>query len=187
MMVEKAYDVPQWYAVRTHPKQEERAEFNLRSWQVETFNPRLRERRYNEFSGKPTNLIKPLFPRYIFARFEANRLHKISFTRGVHSVVGFGEGPVPIADELIDLLKAKVGDDGFVSIREELEPGDEVIVKGGPLKTFMGVFEREVKSSDRVIILLNTVNYQARVMVDRHLVDKVEASNDNAKLLGVKP
>lgn len=187
MLVEKAHDLPQWYAVRTHPRQEDRAEFNLRLWQVETFNPRMREQRYNEFSGKPINLNKPLFPRYIFARFEADKLlHKVWYTRGVQSVIGFGEGPAPIADELIDLIKSKVGDDGFVRIREELKLGDEVIIKHGPLKTFMGVFEREVKSSDRIIILLNAVNYQARVMVDRRLVDKTTHLTDAPSYIGVQ-
>lgn len=177
--VERAHDLPQWYVLRTHPRQEDRAEFNLRSWQVETFNPRIREQRYNEFSGKPINLNKPLFPRYIFARFEADKLlHKIWHTRGVQSVLGFGEGPVPVADKWIDIIKSKVGGDGFVSIREELVPGDEVIIKHGPLKTFMGVFEREMKSTDRVVILLNAVNYQARVMVERHLVDKLDACDE---------
>jgi len=179
MSVEKAHDLPEWYAVRTHPWQEDRAEFNLRSWQVETFNPRMREQRYNEFSGKPINLNRPLFPRYIFARFEIDRLlHKIWYARGVQSVLGFGAGPVPIADDLIDLIKSKVGGDGFVRTREELKPGDEVIIRQGPLKTFMGIFEREVKSTDRVILLLNAVNYQARVMVERHLVDKLDAFNE---------
>jgi len=178
---EKAHDLPRWYAVRTHPRQEDRAEFNLRAWQVEIFNPRMREQRYNEFSGKPINLNKPLFPSYIFARFEADKLlHKIWYTRGVQSVLGFGEGPAPIADELIDIIKSKVGVDGFVSIREELKPGDEVIIKNGPLKTLMGVFEREMKSTDRVIILLNAVNYQARVMVERHLVDKLDALDEQS-------
>ena len=174
----KAHDLPQWYAVRTHQWQEDRADFNLRSWQVETFNPRMREQRYNEFSGKPINLNKPLFPRYIFARFEADRLHKIWYTRGVQSVLGFGDGPAPIADELIDIIKSKVDGDGFVRIREELKPGDEVIIRQGPLKSFMGVFERELKSTDRVIILLNAVKYQARVMVERHLVEKLEALDE---------
>lgn len=179
MIVEKAHDLPQWYAVRTHPRQEDRAELNLRSWQVETFNPRMREQRYNEFSGKPINLNKPLFPRYIFARFEVDRLlHKIWYTRGVQSVLGFGEGPVSIADELIDLIKSKVGGDGFVRMKEELKPGDKVIIKEGPLRTFMGVFEREVKSTDRVIILLNAVKYQARVMVERNGVEKFDAFNE---------
>jgi transcriptional antiterminator RfaH len=182
MTEEKAYNDPQWYAVRTHPKQEDRAEFNLRAWQVETFNPKLRERRYNEFSGKPSDRVKAMFPNYIFARFDAERLlGKVWYTRGVQSVLGFGDGPAPVAGELIDLIKSKVGDDGCVNLVEELQPGDEVMVKSGPMKNLLGVFERGVKSTDRVIILLTAVNSQARVMVERHLGTKASASEDGAR------
>jgi transcriptional antiterminator RfaH len=181
MTEEQAYDDPQWYALRTHPKQEDRAEFNLRAWQVETFNPKMRERRYNEFSGKPTDRVKTMFPNYIFARFDADRLlSKVWYTRGVQSVVGFGSGPTPISGEMIDLFKSTVGDDGCVNLVEDIQPGDEVIVKSGPMKDLMGVFERGVKSTDRVIILLDAVNYQARVMVERHLVTRVAASESGA-------
>ncbi len=47
-------DVPRWYAIQTKPKQESRAECNLRAWNVETFVPKIRERRFNLAFGKPT-------------------------------------------------------------------------------------------------------------------------------------
>src|SRR5215216_1172190 len=97
---------PYWYAVYTNPQQEGRAESNLWAWRVETFNPKLRERRYNQYSGKPVRVTKPLFPRYIFARFKArDLLHKVWFTRGVHSVVGCGNIPSPVDDQIIDLIQ----------------------------------------------------------------------------------
>jgi len=34
-----------WYVIYTHPKQEERVDKNLRAWQVETFFPKIKERR----------------------------------------------------------------------------------------------------------------------------------------------
>src|SRR5262245_34582992 len=75
-----------WYVVHTNAKQEDRAANNLRAWQVETFSPRMKERRYNQFTNEPILMTRPLFPRYIFARFEADQLlHKVSNTRGVHS------------------------------------------------------------------------------------------------------
>jgi transcriptional antiterminator RfaH len=70
---------------------------------------------------------KPLFPRYIFARFSVTRsLHKISFTRGVQRVVSFDEKPTPIDDEVIALLQARVDTDGFMRTGEPLRHGDKV-------------------------------------------------------------
>src|SRR5215211_1875734 len=92
-----------WYAVRTHVNQESRAEANLKAWQLETFFPKIKEQRRNQFSGALTSLTKPLFPRYIFARFDLERsLHKVSFVRGVQNVVSFGGIPSPVDDEIIE-------------------------------------------------------------------------------------
>jgi len=109
-----------------HPKQEDRAEDNLKAWSVETFNPKLRERRYNQYTGTPTYVKKSLFPRYLFARFNASDLlHKVHFTRGIHSVVSFGNGPTSVDDKIIDIIQLRVGEDGFVKIGDKLKYGDK--------------------------------------------------------------
>src|SRR5215216_116169 len=106
---------PHWYAIHTKAKQEDRAVSNLIAWHIETFFPRLKESRCNEFTGQPTPLVKPLFPGYVFANFDASTmLHKVWFTRGVHSVVSFGGSPVPVSDEIISLIRSRIGQDGFV-------------------------------------------------------------------------
>jgi transcription antitermination factor NusG len=56
---------------------------------------------------------------------------------------------------------------------EPLQAGDEVVINDGRFQNFYGVFEREMSDSDRVSILLNTVNFQAHIVVDRSLVKKV--------------
>jgi transcriptional antiterminator RfaH len=174
MINEQASDVPRWYAIRTHHKQEDRANSNLLAWRVETFYPKIKERTSNPYTGKPIYVTKPLFPRYIFARFnESQLLGKVSLTRGVQSVVNFGDGPISIPDEVISFIQSQVGDEGFIRIGEELTPGDKIIIKDGPLKNFTGIFERKMKAADRIMILLTTVTYQGRLVVDRTLVNKI--------------
>ena len=166
-----------WYAIHTHPKEEDRATSNLRAWNVETFNPKIRERRLNPFTGAASYEKKPLFPRYIFARFDAaTLLSKICFTRGVKRVVGFGNGPVPIEDEIIEFIIEQTGEDGFVELGEELKRGDRVTVKTGLLGELSGIFEREIKGTDRVRILLNAINYQASIVIPKEHVRKQTAS-----------
>lgn len=171
---EKAGGVPHWYAIYTHPKQENRAEYNLRAWNVETFNPKLKERQPNAFTGAPTSVVRQLFPRYIFARFEAETLlHKVWFTRGVHSVVSFGDRPAPVEDEAIAFIRSKNGADGFINLEEELRAGNKVVIKDGPFRNLSGIFELEVKDSTRVMILLEAISYQGRVVVEREQVRKI--------------
>ena len=165
-----------WYAIHTHPKEEDRATSNLRAWNVETFNPKVRERRLNPFTGAASYEKKPLFPRYIFARFDAGTLlSKICFTRGVKRVVGFGAGPVPIEDKIIDFIMEQTGEDGFVQLGEELKRGDRVTVTNGLLGELSGIFEREIKGTDRVRILLNAINYQASIVIPKEHVRKQTA------------
>lgn len=167
-------DQPTWFAVCTNAKQEERAYNNLHAWGVECFHPRIKEYRRNQFTGVATQMPKPLFPRYIFARFSANRsLHKISFTRGVQRVVSFNDKPTPIDDEVIELLKARVDTDGFMRVGEPLKPGDKVRVKDGPWKALVGVVERELKSNERIMILLDSLKFQSRLAIEKECVEKI--------------
>lgn len=170
-----------WYVIHTHPRQEERAEKNLRAWNFETFGPRLKVRRHNEYTNESTYVIKHLFPRYIFVKFNVGKsLHKILFTRGVNSVVSLGSRPIP-SDEVVDVVRLRVGPDNLVTVSDYLDQceflsrGDAVLIKGGPFKHLMGVFEREMKDSERVMVLLATVSYQAHIVLDRGLVSKINA------------
>lgn len=174
MSSEETLQGPRWYVVRTRPKEELRAEMNLRAWGVETLAPRVRERRLNQFTGAPTFFSKPLFTRYIFARFEADKLlHKVYFTRGVHSVLSFGNDPAQVEDEAILLIQSRMGADGYVKLDAELKPGDRVVIKDGAFKGLSGVFNRHLKDSERVQILLESINYQANVTVSQRSVEKV--------------
>src|SRR5262245_58434458 len=99
-------DSTRWYVIHTHPKQEDRASSNLSVLGVPTFNPKIRERRYNQFVSAPNYVVKSLFPRYIFARFKIDDLyHKVRFTRGVYGVISFGGSPTPIDEEIILLIQ----------------------------------------------------------------------------------
>lgn len=163
-----------WYAIYTKPKEEHRADQNLAAWGVETLAPKILERRVNEFSGKPTYFTKPLFPRYIFARFDAERLmRKVHFTRGVHSVVRFNSEAVKVDDGVIALIRSRIREDGFVKLGEDLNVNDKVVIKNGVLRNFEGVFERRIKASDRIMILLTAISYQGRVSIEEQMVEKV--------------
>jgi transcription elongation factor/antiterminator RfaH len=165
-----------WYAIHTHPKQEDRANNNLMAWKVETFSPRVRRIQPNPYARVPTYLSKPLFPRYIFARFEiTSMLRKILFTRGVRSVVSFGGILARINDEIITLIQSQVAENGFVEVGEKLKTGDRVMIEDGPLRSLVGVFKRDVKGTDRVLILLAAISYQGSVVIERQHVKKLNS------------
>lgn len=158
-------DRSRWYVVQTKPRQDERAESNLHRWNVQTFAPRVRELRRSA-SGETSYRVAPLFPSYLFARFDAEALTaKVRLTRGIQRVVGFGEYATPVDDSIVQLIQEQVADDGFVRARE-VQPGDAVEIIDGPLRSLVGVFERHARAHDRVTILLTTIGGQPRVQVD---------------------
>lgn len=167
-------DALSWYVIQTNPRQEDRAYDNLKAWQVPVFFPKIKQRWQGRGGGGNTYVAKPLFPRYIFAKFDPQHyLHKIRFTRGVHNIVSFGDAPTPVDDEVIELIKQRMGEDGFVRMDDELTPGTKVLINDGPLKDLIGIFERETSEADRVMILLENITYQARIEIRRDYLAKV--------------
>jgi len=58
-----------------------------------------------------------------------------------------------------------MGTNGIIVVSpQKFKTGDKVLVKEGPLKNFYGIFERDVKSPQRVMILLNAIH--CRVEID---------------------
>lgn len=165
-----------WYAIYTKPRQEERAASNLIAWNIETLAPKLKEFRYSSLLDRPIQVIKPLFPSYIFARFDAAQtLHKVWFTRGVNKVVSSGGNAVIVSDEIISIIRSQISEEGFIEASEEFAIGDKVRIKYGPLHDFVGIFETKTKASTRVKLLLSAVNYQCRVEIERDLIEKVSS------------
>jgi transcriptional antiterminator RfaH len=167
-----------WYLVQTHSRQEDRAESNLKSFGIETFTPKFKDRRHNFYTGEVTLHAKPLFPSYIFTRFIANDLYqKVRYTRGIRRLVNFGDSPAVVEEDIIVMIRSRIGEDGFARIDEDLKPGDKVLIKDGPLRAFAGIFERGLNSADRVRILLLAVGYQAHVEIERDMVKKISGSS----------
>lgn len=167
-------DLARWYAVRTHVRQEDRAEKNLKVSGIETFCPRFKDHRVNQFTSAPIYVIKPLFPRYVFAKFAVDSwLHKVSFMRGVVNVVSFGGNPTSIDDEIIDFIRSQSKEDGLVHLGQPILVGDQVIIKDGLFKNLVGIFDRETKDSDRVLILLANINYHGHVAIEKERIRKV--------------
>jgi|Deesub1362A_J573_1020465.scaffolds.fasta_scaffold00004_303 transcription elongation factor/antiterminator RfaH len=158
-----------WYAVYIKPRHEDMVAERLSRAEIEVFNPKLKRvkvirRRYRE-------VIEPVFPCYIFARFDISSGYRmVKYTRGVKDIVGGGGMPWPVDDRIIKVIESMMNKDGLLVIRPEIHPGDKVEITNGPLKGLVGIFEKEMKGKDRVIVLLNTLQYQARVEIKKEFL-----------------
>lgn len=156
-----------WYAIHTKPCREDLAAMNLKRLGLDVLLPKMKQEKL--VWGVPQIVIKPLFPGYFFARFRPSEyLHLIQYARGVRRVVSGGDIPLPVDEEIIQAIQSRLGVDGYVTLGlMPLSPGGRVIIQDGPLKGLAGIFERELDDRERVVILLEAIQYQARVLIEK--------------------
>jgi len=156
-----------WYAIQTKPFQEDVSVANLRRAGIEAFNPKVRTIRYSK------TILKAFFPCYIFGRFNWTRDGRlVRYTRGIKCIVGAKDRPWPIDDEFMRELLSRFDENHIFNNKEEPKAGEEVKVIGGPFKGLRGVFEKGLRDKERVVILLRTIEYQARIELNRLLIEK---------------
>ncbi|NWF98326.1 MAG: hypothetical protein HXY52_05245 [Nitrospirae bacterium] len=148
-----------WYAIYVKSGKEDTVSSHLKNAGIEVINARLRIKKFK--NNKLTEVIEPLFPCYIFADFDKDKYsHMITYTRGVRYIVG-RQNPIVVHEEIIKAIKENMNEDSFVIIKpHKFKKGEKVLIREGPLKNFYGIFEKELKGSDRVMILLETLNYK---------------------------
>jgi transcriptional antiterminator RfaH len=118
--------------------------------------------------------LKSLFPNYIFAKFELEKNYPlVRWARGVKKILGFGGYPVPISEEVIELIKKRTDENGIVKKTHHFVANDVVRIKTGPLRELCGIFDRWVSDSERVKVLLNLIGYQPAVEIHYSMIEKV--------------
>lgn len=157
-----------WYTIHTRPHQEEKAEANLNYQGIVTFYPKLKERKI--IRRQRRWVVGPLFPRYLFAQFSLGSHYRlVKHTRGVNQVVAFGGGLfTPVDESIIEAIKSRA-EEGVVTLPPpEFRPGEIVRIIDGPFQDFLGIFEKEMKGSERVMILLQTMDFcQKRLVISK--------------------
>lgn len=153
-----------WYAVTTKPHQEKQAGLNLESLGVETFCPQIKRKKV--IRRRLQTVIDPLFPGYIFARFDIERSYRtVSYARGVRSIVAFGPMPAPVDEEIIAAINARLHNGCLTVPATSYTPGQSVRIQEGPLQGLEAIFEREMTGQQRVVLLLRVLAPQWRVVL----------------------
>ncbi len=157
-----------WYVVHSKAFHEKRVTFHLhqRMASLEVFVPLIevtRRRRNRKWS-----VLQPVFPGYLFAAFplEPSTWGVVRWTPGVKRILGCGDVPVPVPNEFIDELKARVAEFGFIRPGIPFSAGDRVRLREGPFAGLEGIFERQLSPAGRVRVLLELLSRVTPVDVD---------------------
>jgi transcriptional antiterminator RfaH len=159
----------QWYTVHTRPNAEFQAATALQERGIETYLPELESS--NRGNGRSK---KPFFPCYLFVRvdFEVTGLSQLQWTPGLRRVVAFDDRPVPLPDEVINLIRRKL-DGVSAATAHNFRPGETVRITDGPLQGMLAVFEGPSTPAERVRVLLDFLGRGRRAHVSVADVEKV--------------
>jgi transcriptional antiterminator RfaH len=163
-----------WYVVQTQVNSETKATQNLMRQGYDVYLPRYLKRRRH--ARKVDFAAKPLFPRYLFVavNMATQRWRSIQSTFGVSHLVSYGDAPAPVPNGVVDALKAREDDKGFIRFdaKPVFLPGDKIRVLAGAFMDNAGLFNG-LADHDRVSILLDMLGRKVRVLLDADMVAAV--------------
>jgi transcriptional antiterminator RfaH len=160
-----------WYPVQTKLKKERTVERRLRDLNLEVFLPWVRLRR--RIGSRFQRVLDPLFPGYLFCRLDLFVAGKAArYAPGVKDFVRFGNRIAEVGDEVIGGIRERCPDGVAVFKPRPYRAGEPVLIREGPLSGIEAVFEREMRGSDRVTVLLELLGRQTRLILNNEMISR---------------
>lgn len=165
------FDTPRWYACRTRARAEKRAARLLAGNGVESYLPVIDQLR--QWSDRKRRVAFPLFPGYVFARFDLRKTYEVLNTPGIVTIVRANGYPTPLRDKELESVRILVtgvnAGHGMPRPVEKLEIGQEVIVTEGPFSGMRGM-QVEDRGRTRVAVRLSGPRQAVSVELSRQVL-----------------
>ena len=153
-----------WYAVRVKSRFEFVTSAALGERGYETFLPSYRSRR--TWSDRMKEIDVPLFPGYIFCRFDTGNPYGVLNSPGVVHVVSIGAQPLPIDEQEVASIQKVCRSGRDAQPWPFLQVGRRVRVEYGPLAGTEGVVV-EFKSRWRLVVSVTLLQRSVSAEIDR--------------------
>lgn len=164
-----------WFCVYTNAREENLAYHELLHQGFDIYFPLYR--RIVRHARKIHEKICPFFPRYFFAlNNNTIPLSVLKRTRGVGTYIHQYDGtPVPVANKVIDLLKAREDSQGYIRMNDKrFKKGDQVIVTQGSLNNLSAIFLTQ-KDEERANILLKFLGREHKLSMPLDYLERINA------------
>ncbi len=161
-----------WYAIRTKANRERDVEKRLSDLKLEVFLPWIRSRRRigNHFRW----VLEPLFPGYIFCRLDMVVSGKSArYAPGVKDFLIFGNHIAEVASDIIQALRERCPDGVARFEPLTVKPGDRVKINEGPFSGLEAIFEKSLKGSERVAVLLEILGRETRLVLPSETIGRI--------------
>lgn len=151
-----AYPQINWYLLRTKTGKERWVRDQLTNAVPEAFLPMLKSKAPRW--GRLATSIAPLFPCYVFARFDLQQQYfDVKYMSGVRAIVSAGNDPLAVPAAIVSEIRRRGIDDVIEIPDKPFGTGERVVVVEGPFRGFEAIFQRYLSGAERVAILLSAV------------------------------
>jgi len=152
-----------WYAVWTRSRHEQVVRTQLDERHITAFLPTMV--RWSRWKDRKKKIAAPLFPGYVFARFDAASRLDVLKCGGVVSIVSFNGEPAPVPDHEIENIRTLVESTLPFDPCPNIKTGTLVEVAHGPLKGIVGRLTRK-GSQSRLVLSVELIGQGVSVQVD---------------------
>lgn len=160
-------NVERWYALQLRTRWESSTAALLSAKGYQTFLPTSKTLR--QVRGTSSVVETPLFPGYVFCRFNACNRLPVLVTPGVIAVVGRGRIPVAVEDSEIESLQTAVSTGLRVEPCPFLEVGQVVRIADGALAGIEGILTG-FKGIQRIVLSVSLLRRSVALEVDRSAI-----------------
>jgi transcription antitermination factor NusG len=156
-----------WFALQTEPRHEKKVALFLKQKGYESLLPMYRQKR--RWAHRAVTLDLPLFPGYVFCRFDSSVPGKAVFTPGVSRIVGFGGRPSEIPSDEITSLQLLARSTLLREPWTYIPDGTLVQVETGPLAGVEGIICTD-NDRRRLVISVSLLQRSVAVQLDENAV-----------------
>lgn len=122
-----------------------------------------------QWSDRVVEAEMPLFPGYVFCRFDSKKRVPILSTPGVFAIVGFGTEAAPIPDDEIQAIERVLESGLAAGPCPFLREGQRIRIKHGPLESLEGILLNK-KTEWRLVVSVPMLQRSVSVEIDAHWI-----------------
>jgi transcription antitermination factor NusG len=160
-----------WFALQIRMRHEVSVADHLQGKNYEWFLPLCKARR--RWSDRVKEVSSPLFPGYLFCRFNPHDRLPILKTPGVTQIVGYNHVPIPVDEHEIEAIRRLIAS-GLPNFPcAFLQLGSTVRIETGALRGLEGILT-ELKGKRRLVLSITLLQRSVAVEIDSDAVSVVQ-------------
>jgi len=166
-----------WYALQVRTRYEKAVAGYLTGLDYEWFLPVCKDRKL--WSDRIKQVESPLFPGYLFCRFDVQKRLPILKIPGVVQIVGYNRQPISVDESEIAAIQTLVASGVPNQPCSFVEIGDRVRIESGPLRGLQGILV-ESRGRHKFVLSVSLLQRSVAVEIDSMSVTPVRSISGSA-------